>query len=189
MTRTSRIIGASAFAAFLISFALPRLAAAEVELSIGGSFSRTNYSDVDYTWNRRWGVSAGYYFTERSGIELAFQDIVDRSRIAGYEDTTFHDMVYSANWNQAFTGRKFPVQPYVKIGIGQLNRDASGTYANGAAPPITQDQLTGVLGAGVKIFLTQSFGIRAEATTYLAGGNLGKWKDNFGLTFGTSFYF
>jgi hypothetical protein len=166
---------------------LARPAAAEVELSAGFSFSQSNYSADSYNWNRRWGASVGYNFSERSGIEISFQDIVDRSHIPGYEDTTFHDNVYSANWIQSLMSRKFPVQPYFKVGVGQLNREASGSYGNGASPPLLVDSITGVLAAGMRIYITRAFAIRSEATSYLSGGSIRTWRDNFGFTVGLSF--
>ncbi len=159
------------------------------EISVGGSFNRSSYSDGNYSWTRRWGASVGYHLTELSEIEFAFQDVVDRTRIEGYEDTTFHDEIYAANWVQTLLGKDSPVQPYVKIGIGQLNRTATGTYAGGGAPPIIYGTLTGVLGAGLRIHLMRGFGIRAEATTYLTGAQISTWQDNFALTGGLSLMF
>ena len=168
---------------------LPKGALAQVELSAGFSFSRTNYTTDSYTWNRKWGASFGYHFTERSGIEFSVQEIVDRTFIVNYEDTTFHDNVYSVSWIQDLAGRHFPVQPYAKIGIGQLNRDASGSYFNGASPPLMVDSVTGVLAAGCRFYLTNNFAVRTEATTYLSGGNISTWKDNIGFTAGLSVVF
>jgi hypothetical protein len=161
-----------------------------VEISAGFSYNRSNYSETNYSWNRRLGASIGYHLSERSQIELAFQDVMDRTKIEGYEDTTFFDKIYSANWVQAITGKNYPIQPYFKLGIGQLNRKASGNYFGGAArPPDLVDQVTGVLGAGMRIYLTKNFGLRMEGTSYLSGGAIGTWKDNFALNFGLSIYF
>lgn len=164
-------------------------AAGNVEISSGLSYTRSSYGGGSYSWTRRWGSSVGYEFSDRSEIEFAYQDVVDRTRIEGYEDTTFHDEVYSFNWVQNLLGRNSPIQPYVKAGIGQLNREASGTYAGGSAPAKRVDSLTGVLGGGARIYLTRSFAIRAEVTSYLEGGSIRTWKDNVGATLGGSFSF
>jgi hypothetical protein len=171
---------------------IPRQAAAAdgaFEISFGFNFSRSNYTDNNFTWSRRWGTSFGYHFNDRSEVEFSFQDNTDRNHIVGYEDTTYHDRVYSINWVQALTGKNAVVQPYVKIGVGQLNREATGTYAGGASPPSVVDSVTGVLGAGTRIYITKAFALRIEATSYLAGGSIGTWDDNFGVAFGASFYF
>ena len=164
-------------------------AAGAFELSLGFSFNRSNYTGSNYSWSRHWGATAGYYFTEHSEIEFSVQDIVDRTSIMGYEDTTFHDQIYSFNWVQSLTSKDFPVQPYVKVGLGQLNREATGSYANGGSPPAIVDSLTVVLGAGLRLYFTKKFAIRSEATTYLTGGNIQTWKNNVSTNIGVSFYF
>ncbi len=32
-------------------------------------------------------------------------------------------------------GKNYFIQPYAKVGVGQLNREASGNYAGGSSPP------------------------------------------------------
>lgn len=160
------------------------------EISLGCSYNRSNYSDRDYSWSRKLGAGIGYHISEKSQIELAFQDIFDRTKIDGYEDTSLHDRIYSLNWVQSLIGKNFPIQPYVKIGIGQLNRDAEGTYLGGnASPPVQMDSVTVVLGAGLRLYVLKNFAIRSEATSYLTGGNIRTYKDNVSLSVGASFYF
>jgi hypothetical protein len=179
-------------AALVISGALLtpwRAAAGTFEYSLGFSFNRSNYSDDDFSWNRRWGTSLGYHFNDRSEVEFAYQDIVDRTRIDGYEDTTFHDQIYSFNWVQNLLDKNSAFQPYVKLGLGQLNRSATGNYAGGASPPSLVDSVTVVLGGGLRLYLTRAFALRFEATSYLSGGSVRTWKDNIGVQFGTSIFF
>jgi hypothetical protein len=159
------------------------------EVSGSYSFYRTNYSPMDYTWKRRWGVSLGYYFFETSELEIAYQDVFDKTYVSAYQDTEFLDQVYSLNWVQGILGKDYFAQPYVKFGVGQLNRTASGTYSNGSSPPAIYDALTIVLAVGIKTYITKRFGIKGEVTTYLAGGNINTWQDNLAFTIGTSFYF
>ena len=172
------------------SFALlPLNALADFDISLGFNFNQTTYAPGSFSWTRRWGASIGYEFLDKSELELAFQDVMDRTKIEGYEDTTFHDRNYSFNWVQSLTPRTFPIQPFVKIGVAQLNRDAEGSYANGAAPTAHVDSLSGVVGAGLRLYITHVFALRAEATSYLEGGRVKKWKDNISSQFGLSIYF
>jgi hypothetical protein len=164
-------------------------AAGNIELSSGLSFNRSAYGGGSYAWTRRWGSSVGYEFSDRSQIEFAYQDMVNRTFIEGYEDTTFHDEVYSFNWVQNLLSRNSPIQPYAKAGIGQLNREATGSYAGGTAPARRVDSITGVLGGGARIFLTRNFAIRAEVTSYLEAGKISTWRDNVGITLGASVTF
>src|SRR5262245_33395655 len=113
--------------------------AGRFEISGGMSFSNSNYGDTDYSWTRRWNGSFGYHFSDRSEIEVSFQDVVNRNHIAGYEDTTFHDQIYSLNWIQSLLGREYIIDPFFKIGVGQLNRHASGSYDYmGGVPPTSE---------------------------------------------------
>lgn len=174
----------------LLLWAIPFEALATFEFSLGFSFSRQNYSSVaggdNYTSNRRWGTSIGYYFTELTEIEFGYQEVTDRTKITGYEDTTFFDRIYSVNWVQSFMRKTSALQPYVKVGVGQLNRDASGTYSNGLSPNPQIDSLTGILGVGMRIYLTRAFAIRVEGVSYLTGGNIQTFKDNYSTTIGAS---
>lgn len=174
----------------LIALASAPLARANmIEISSGGSYDRSNYSSGNYSWTKRIGGSLGIHFSELSSLEFSFQYVVDRTKIDGLQDTTFRDRIYSMNWVQAFTDKSYMFQPYIKAGIGQLNRTGTGTYANGASPPPFVDSVTGVLGAGVRIYFTKRFAFRIEGTSYLAGGRLRTWRDNVGATFGLSLYF
>ena len=161
------------------------------EVSLGFSFSRSNYgSEFNYSWTRRWGASFGYEFNEKSQIEFAYQDLTDRTFIDGYQDTVFWDRVYSVNWVQSLLGKAYAFQPYLKAGLGQLNRDASGTYGGGASAPVAQvDSVTGVLGTGFRLYFTRTIAFRAEATSYLTGGSISTWQDNWSTSLGLSLVF
>ena len=163
--------------------------AGTMEISLGFSYSHSNYSDDNYSWSRRWGASVGYHITELTEIEAAFQDIWERTKITNYEDTTFHDQIYSANIVQALLGKEYAVQPYFKAGVGQLNREATGTYAGGASPPAILDSVTVILGLGLRVFLTRTIAIRTELTSYLTGGKISSYQDNLNFTVGASFFF
>lgn len=159
------------------------------EVSTGFSFSRTKYNETSYTWTRTWGGSFGFDLTPITQLEFSYSTTTTRNKIDNYEDTTFVDRMYSANVLQQLLSRNSPIQPYVKAGIGQMNRDASGTYANGVSPGAHTDSVTAILGAGIKVYLTRNLGLRAEATSYLTGARISSYKDNVGFTFGTSLSF
>jgi len=159
------------------------------EVSLGFSYHQSNYGSGNFQWNRRYGASIGYYFLSITELEFGFQDVYDRTKITGYQDTTFHDQIFSLNLVQVLAPKTFPIQPYVKVGAGQLIREATGTYSGGSAPPQTLATITGILGAGLKIQLIKQLGLRAEASTYLTGGVLSTWQDNWAITSGLSLFF
>lgn len=159
------------------------------EISLGFSFSNNNYTENSYSWTRRWVSSFGYYFSERTSLELGFSDVVNRTLLYGYQDITTHAQIYSINYVQGFFPRKFAFQPYLKGGLGQLIQEASGTYADGSRPNELVLSLTGVLGIGFKLKLTQTTGLRVEAISYLKKFHIQELEDNFSVTFGGSMYF
>ncbi len=164
-------------------------AAGYFEYSIGFNFDRSEYGDGSFSWSRRWGTSLGYNFSDISQIEVSFQDVVNRNRYAGFEDSNYHDRIYSLNWVQSLFGKEFFFRPYVKAGVGQLNRTAVVSNYLGRRQESNVDSLTAVAGAGIKISITRAFGIRVEATSYLSGGRIKTWRDNLAGTIGGSIYF
>ena len=161
---------------------------------VGGtlSYSKSTYNGGSYTWTRGWTGTFGYFFTQESELEVMYLDSVTKDYLAGSQDITYHDRTYSINMLYHLFTEADPVRPYFKVGIGQLNRNATGTYAaNGAvfAPPSELDQITVILGAGVKVKLASQFSLKGEATSYLSGGNIGSWKDNISVNIGGSYYF
>ncbi len=185
-------LAAAATAAALLVVIVPRQSLAKggyFEVSLGGSYSRSNYSDTDYEWTRRLSASIGYHFNDISEIEISYQDTMSRTHILNYADTTSFDKVYSANWVQAFSGRNFPLQPYLKVGVGQLNREVQSSYSSSPVTGVKMDSVTGVAGAGLRVFLGKNFAIRSEVTSYLAGGSIRNWNKDLGVTVGLSAYF
>lgn len=176
---------AAATLSALLAFPL-RAAAGTFELSLGASYSSSNYGGGNFNWSRRFGGSIGYYFFSVTEIELSYQDALERTKIVNFQDTTTHDIVLGLTIVQGLTPKSFPIQPYIKLGAGQLYREAQGSYSGGAAPPAILGSLTFIGGAGLKIYITRNFAIRGEATTYIAGGVLSTWQDNFALTGGIS---
>jgi hypothetical protein len=173
----------------LCLFPFAAQAAGYFELSGGAFYTKSTYSSTDYNWVRRYGATFGYHLTETSEIEFTFQDVTDRTVITGFEDTTFHDQIYGVDWNQALTPKGSAIQPYVKAGIGQLNRTATGEYAGGVSPPLEVDQVTGIAGVGLRIYLTRQCGLRGEVISYLTSGGISTWNQNISTTLGVSIYF
>lgn len=174
---------------FLIFAGMADAGAGILEVTGNFSYSRSNYGDASFSWTRRLGVSLGYYLWSESELQFSVQDVLYRTQITGIEDTTFHDQIFSFEWVQAFTPRLSFIQPYVKVGLGQLNRTATGSYAGGGVPPSVYDSVTGVVGLGCRFFLSQVFSLRVEGSGYLLNGSISTIQDNFAFTSGLSLYF
>jgi hypothetical protein len=159
---------------------------------LGGSYawSRSNYNAGSFTWSRTYGASLGYYLTQDSEIQFSYSDTTTNTFVKEVQDTTYRDRVYSLNILYHLFDDKDPFRPFMRLGVGQLNRDATGTYtAAGVSPPGRLDQVSVIGGIGFKTKLTSQIALKAEATSYLTGGAIGSWKDNLTLNIGGAFYF
>lgn len=181
-----------AFLSFLVILiaAIPSSAFAGFwETSVGFNYSRSEYSGGSFAWTRRTGVSLGYNFNDSSTMEVAYQKSFERNHYEGFEDSFYDDKVYSVNWVQNILGKQSFIQPYFKLGVGQLIRNASIYDGVGRSQITKLKQVTGVIGAGMRLYLTKEFAIRIEGTSYLPKGHLEEWRDNFAFSFGVSLYF
>ena len=172
-------------------FAPREAAAGYFELAAGFSYNKSNYGDGSFEWTRRWTASVGYHISDRSEFEFAFQDMVNRTSLVGYQDTTFHDQTFSVNWVQSLFGRDAFFDPYFKLGLGQLDHIATGTYymLGGASADSEDASLTEIVGVGARIGFTKRLGLRIEADTYITNWHLSTWQDNVYFTAGLSVYF
>lgn len=159
------------------------------EVSSGLNYNRSQYSGGSYSWTRRMGGSIGYNFNDSSTLEVALQKSHERNHYEGFEDSTYEDQVYSVNMVWNILDKQSTIQPYLKIGVGQLVRNASISNTSGQSQLQELSQLTGVIGAGFRIYITKATALRLEGTSYLSGAKLQTWQDNFGMTFGISLYF
>lgn len=160
------------------------------ELGGGISLSRSNYNAGSYNKTNSYTASLGYFFSQDSEIEFSYQDSTTRAFVENVQDITYRDRVYSLNLLYHFFEEKAQVKPFVRIGLGQLNRDATGSYEGGAfTAPGRLDQISVIGGFGIRARITERVGFRADATTFLSGGNLSTWQDNFTINFGGSFFF
>jgi hypothetical protein len=158
---------------------------------LGGQFSyqHNTYNGGAFTYTRMYAANLGYYFTEDSEVEFSYQDSTNEDYQPGVQDITYRDRVYSLNFLYHLFEEKSAIRPYFRVGIGQLNRDQTGTYAGGFQPGGTLDQVTVIGGFGIKAKIIGRFSLKAEATTYLLNGAVSSWRDNLAVSIGGSVYF
>jgi hypothetical protein len=159
------------------------------EVGSGFSYSRSAYNAGSASSTRSWNASLGYYFTQDSQVMFSYQDTLSKDFVPNVQDLQYRDRVYSVNLVYHLLGEGSTVRPYVRAGVGQLNRDATGTFQGGFSPPGRLDQVTVIGGLGLRIRITQQVAFKAEGTSYLTGGSVSTWQDNFTVNFGGSFYF
>ncbi len=184
-------IAARLAAAFLLVFSVLNSDSAQAgAFEVGGGFSlnRSNFANDSFTWTRRYTATIAYYITQDSQIEFMFQDTTTKTFVPGVQNIKFHDTVYSLDFVYYLFGSSM-FSPFFRGGIGQLNRDATGSYEGGYSPPGTVDTVTGILGGGLRVRVSQRVAFKTEVNSYLTGGAIGTWQDNIAFSFGGSFFF
>jgi len=159
------------------------------EAGTGFSYRQSAYNGGAFTRTQSWSASFGYYFTQDSEVEFDYQDSTTHEFVPNVQDIQYRDRVYSLNLVYHFLEQNAPFRPFVRAGVGQLNRDATGTYTGGFSPAGRLDQVTVIGGLGFKAKIAGQFAIKCEATSYLTGGSIATWKDNIAISVGGSFYF
>lgn len=159
------------------------------ETSLGFSYSRSAYNGGSYSVTQSWNGALGYYLTQDSQVQFSYQDSLNSEFVPNVQDIKYRDRVYSMNFLYHLFSEGAAVRPFLRFGVGQLNRDATGTYQGGFSPPGRLDQVTVISGFGLKFKLSSRFGLRLDGTSYLTGGSIATWKDNFNVALGGSFYF
>ncbi len=177
------------FSAAMLLFVSFDAQAGVFETGTGYSYRQSSYNGGAYTRMKSWNASFGYFFTRDSEVEFVYQDSTTDEFVPNVQDIRYRDRVYSLNLVYHFFSEGDPVRPYVRTGVGQLNRDATGTYTGGFSPAGRLDQVTVIGGLGIKAKIIGQFSIRAEATSYLTGGSIATWQDNIALSVGGAFYF
>lgn len=175
--------------ALMLVNGIDRASAGQFEIGLGGSFSASKYSEAANNWSRRWNGSLGYHFTHSSGVEVSYQDVYSVNVVVGDQTTTYHDQVYSLNWWQSVFPEKWFLQPYFKLGVAQLNRSIDIVYADGFAAATQYAQLSGVVGAGIRIPLHEAVSLSGEISSYLSEWRLSSLSDNFSFNAGVQFRF
>ncbi len=160
------------------------------ELGASFAYSRSNYNAGSYTRSSAYGISFGYYFTQDSEVQFSYSDKTDKTFVKNVQDTTYRDRTYSINMLYYLLDEQSTFRPFFRIGIGQLNRDATGTYsAAGYSAPGRLDTVSVIGGLGFKWKVLEKIALKCEATSYLTGGAIGSWSDNLTFNIGGAFYF
>jgi len=163
--------------------------AGTIELSAGGSYQKSTYAGGSYSSVRTTGGNFGYYFWNQSSLEFSYQEQVNRDEFVGVQSSTYHDRVLSLNWVQNFASRQAKIQPYLKGGVGQLNRDARVIDSQNRIQRAETSSVTVVGGAGLRLFMTRTLAIRGEVNSFLSGGRISSWNQNYAWTVGVSYMF
>ena len=175
--------------------------AAVIETSAMLSYSKSTISDTASSRQNRYTASIAFRFTKISAVELSysvahtklsqqlnFTDSILFSTIS--QSTMVDDQVISISWIQNILPAKYIIQPYFKIGAGKLRRRQKVEFsALLSTQEQTQKSETGVVGLGIRIFLTKHMALKGEFVTYVPKFQFSKWKESQHFSAGLSWLF
>lgn len=166
-----------------------RSLAAMGELSLVGSYSKTDYGNNTYSTTKRYTAEAGAYLTTTTEIELSYSYTDSFLNYDPVQTTSVNEQTLSLSIVQALVPPSWFFQPFVKAGAAQYNRKQSGTIAGIPTTPVSTKSPSGVLGGGVKIYLLRNFSLKVEGVTYLPDLKLSQASNNFSVQGGVSLNF
>jgi hypothetical protein len=159
------------------------------EVSVMGSFSKTDFGNNTYSTSRHYTATLGVNISPITEVELSYS----------YSDTFFNDdPIQTTSTNEQSLGLslvqslvppQFIIQPYAKAGLAQYNRKQSGTTGGVPNVPTESKSPSAILGGGVRIFLLRNFSLKVEATTYLPNMHIDQGKNNFTVQGGIGWNF
>ena len=165
------------------------LAAAVGELSVTGSYSKSNLGNNAYSTSRRYMAALGVNLTSVTEIELSYTDTKSFFNYDPVQTTTVTEQALSLSLIQSLVPSSWIFQPYVKVGGAQYNRQQSGTISGVPTTPTESKSPSAVLGGGVRIYLLMNFSLEVEGVTFLPDMKISQAKDNFSATGGVSWHF
>lgn len=170
---------------------LPSLYAAEPfgELSLMGSYSKTDYGNGSYSASRRYSVTLGYNFTTTTEIEISYSISDSFFDNDPYQTTSINEQALGLSIVQSLVPRSWYIQPYVKVGAAQYNREQSGTIGTIPTTSTSSKSPSGLLGGGVRVYLLRNFSLKVEGVTYLPDMQIAEANKNFAVQGGAGWEF
>ncbi|MCO5144216.1 MAG: hypothetical protein M9962_14095 [Oligoflexia bacterium] len=174
--------------------------AAVIEISAMLAYGKSDFSDGYKSVQRRYTGSIDFKFTPVSALQFEYTDsrtkvsyLTNVGTLLPYytrEAVTIEDKIYSFNWVQNLVSSKWVVQPYLVFGGGKMIRKYRKEYPEfGLSEQASQNVVTGVGGAGLRVFLTKNMAVKGEMKTYVPDFHFKKWKENQMMSVGVSWLF
>lgn len=158
------------------------------EFSSTYSYKKTFYGEDTYDISQSASLGLSYYFWEMSAIELAYTNgtgLHVQPQYSAIQNLT----AYGAYLMLTLAGKDNPLQPYLKLGAAYIIKDI--TFQVPRVDPIKtkKEGLSPSAGAGLKLMLSKTFGIRAGFDVTASPLNSNEVTYDFNGTAGVSILF
>ncbi len=162
---------------------------AVAELSATGSLSKSSYGGRATSKSMRYTFSMGIDILEMTQIEGFFT----KSRVdydnAPIQTTHTEERNFGVNIVQSLFPKRWVIQPYVKAGAARYKRRQTGTYMEETIEPTQDAGLSGVLGAGLRIYIFRFISLKGDYTVYLPEFHIAEAKNNYAIQLGLGVHF
>ena len=159
------------------------------EISVMGSFSKSDFGNNTYSTSRRYTATAGLNLNPLTEIELSYAYTDNFFNGNPTQTNAVNEQSLGLSLVQGLLPPKMVLAPYVKAGAAQYNRRQSGSVAGIPTTPQVEKSPSGILGGGLRIFLLKNFSLKIEVVTYLPNFNISGAKNNFSAQGGIGWEF
>ncbi len=149
------------------------------EISLMGSFSKSDFGNDTYSTTRRYTATFGLNLTVLSELELSYAYTDNFFNGNPTQTTAVNEQSLGLSLVQGLLPPAMVIAPYVKVGAAQYNRKQSGSVAGIPTTPQVEKSPSGILGGGLRIFLLRNFSLKLEVVSYLPNFNISAAKNNF----------
>ena len=175
------------------------------ELSLSGSYSRTRYSDQDYSVNEAANAGLAYRFFGYSAIEFGYSvgkttsvrnsDVtIDSSTIIDKQIETIDSEVYSVSWKQYLAGNRSSIIPFFKLGYAALKTggDLEWTLKDGRVVVFNvpvETEASGLAGLGLQIAVSSRLHLSLAAVSVFPKFDISRYEDKLTYSAGLTLFF
>lgn len=136
-----------------------------MELGASANYRQTYLDPNNYTISTSYTGDLAYYFMESAAFELSYTR-GNASNISSFYTASVQFQLTGLDFILSFGSKDSAIRPYFKLGVAQQIKQT--LYQQPGFDPIIE-RVSGVspsLGAGFKIGLTETFGIRVGAEAW-----------------------
>lgn len=179
----------SFFSYFFIFLLLSIQAEAKQEIAFSLSSSRQKLANDSYAESFQYKVEIRMALFPVTWVELAYKNIHQKTQLAQIKSLITDSQLFSLEISQILVPPTWRAQPYVSMGLGQLNRNMVVTFLDDSQASESLDSLSVVAGVGLRIFVSQATSLNIAAETFLDDFDFSTYQDNAALTVGINIGF
>jgi hypothetical protein len=175
------------------------------EVSLSGTFSRTQFNELDYSKHTGGNLGVAYRFWGSSAIELGFS--LGRSEtfratdldlgaglIVDEQEEQVDSKTYSVSWKQYLAPPRSTFLPFLRAGYANYETEGELTLRFDDGTELTQisepqTEASGIAGVGLQIALGQMMSLQMEGSSVFPDFEIEQWEDRLRYSVGLSWIF